>query len=84
MNSFLKKRELAIRYGQVFGSEAGKTVLEDLMREGNALAPTYVRGDTHETAFKEGQRNIVHYIFMRLNVDMEKLAQMAKGEEAHE
>lgn len=29
--------------------------------------PSYTKGDTHETAFKEGQRNVVEFILRKLD-----------------
>lgn len=83
LNEWQKKRELAIAYKRTFNTPHGKQVLLDLMRQAHALGPTYVRGDSHHTAFQEGERNLVSFIFTRLNVDMEKLAQFAKGEEGN-
>jgi hypothetical protein len=29
--------------------------------------PSYTRGDTHETAYKEGQRNVIEFILRKLS-----------------
>lgn len=42
---------------------------EKILAELSALfydRPSYTKGDTHETAFKEGQRNVVEFILRKL------------------
>lgn len=46
-------------YEQIFESEAGKRILADMVRYAHILHPTYVKGDSHQTAFREGERNMV-------------------------
>jgi len=55
-------------YGQVFSTEAGKTVLYDLMEKGYFLNPTMAK-DPYESARNEGQRELVLYILTQLNRD---------------
>tara|TARA_R100000479_G_C6257732_1_gene154733 strand:- start:119 stop:286 length:168 start_codon:yes stop_codon:yes gene_type:complete len=43
----------------VFNSEDGTTVLDDLRKRFHMATPTFVAGDSHESAFLEGQRSVV-------------------------
>lgn len=61
------------RYQSVFGNKEGQMVLTDLIKAHHVLQPTYVRGDTHESAFKEGERNVVLRIFSMMKIDPNKL-----------
>lgn len=53
-------------YCGTFGSPAGVKVLEDLKREFHFVEGTYVRGDPHETSFREGERNVILYILTKM------------------
>ena len=44
-------------YANVFSTEAGKRVLDDLEISFGGLC--YTKGDSHDTAFKEGQREVL-------------------------
>ena len=46
-------------YGHVFGSPAGKRVLEDLKKFCYYHRTTYVPGDPHATSKNEGSREVV-------------------------
>tara|TARA_Y100000593_G_scaffold91988_1_gene182271 strand:- start:363 stop:551 length:189 start_codon:yes stop_codon:yes gene_type:complete len=46
-------------YKLVFNSEDGTTVLDDLKKRFHMTTPTFVAGDSHESAFLEGQRSVV-------------------------
>lgn len=67
----LALRELLSRrrrlYRQAFGASSGKWVLADLATRFRAMAPTYVAGDSHETAYREGQRNVLLWIHQQLS-----------------
>lgn len=57
-----KLKQLQEDYKIVFGSEEGKRVLDDLKKRCHFYSTTHVQGDSHESAFYEGQRSIV--VFM--------------------
>ena len=62
-----KEKEKAVKqliadYKIVFGSEQGERVLEDLKRRCHFYVSTNVKGDSHESAFYEGQRAAVLWI----------------------
>lgn len=44
-------------YGAVFNTDQGKLVMEDL--EASFGGSTYTKGDSHDTAFREGQREVL-------------------------
>ena len=45
-----------------YGSQEGERVLEDLKKRCHFYATTNVKGDSHESAFYEGQRAAVLWI----------------------
>ena len=55
-------KQLIADYKIAFGSEQGGRVLEDLKRRCHFYATTNVKGDSHESAFYEGQRAAVLWI----------------------
>ena len=50
---------LSSLYKNVFSTPDGKKVLRDLMEFGGVMAQTHVPGDSHSSAFNEGQRRTV-------------------------
>ena len=60
-------KQLTIDYKQTFGSESGEKVLEDLKKRCSFNTTTFVQGDSHDTAFREGQRAVVVFINNMLN-----------------
>lgn len=71
----VKRFNKVASYKQIFNSEAGKRVLEDMMTTHWVLSSTYSGEDTHEAAFKEGERAVVIRILKLIQLD---LAQMQK------
>lgn len=62
-------------YRKVFKSPEGERVMKDLWRQFHGMAVTYFRGDSHETAFREGQRNVILFLMNELNFDYEAYEQ---------
>ena len=60
---------LIAAYRFVFGSDDGKTVMDDLRARFHMSTPTFVAGDPHESAFLEGQRSVVLTIERMINPD---------------
>ena len=60
-------KQLRIDYKQTFTSESGVKVLEDLKKRCSFNTTTFVQGDSHDTAFREGQRAVVLFINNMLN-----------------
>lgn len=53
-------------------------VLGDLISFSGYEQPSYVKGDSHETAFNEGMKRVVKRIINFINFDEEKLEQSKK------
>ena len=49
----------------VMGSEQGRRVIWSLLEKGKVFAPCF-SGDSHLTAFNEGQRNLALVLFQRV------------------
>ena len=65
-------------YRLVFTSKEGERVLQDL-RERFYDRDTFVRGETDTTAYNQGARSVLFFIFTQLN-DFQPLDEKAKGE----
>jgi len=65
-----KQKKLNTAYKRVFSSEHGEIVLEDLMLSAGIISgSSYVQGDSHQTSFNEGRREIVNRIIETINID---------------
>ena len=60
-------KQLNLDYKQVFESDNGKKVLEDLEKRCSYHTTTHIKGDSHESAFLEGTRSVVLFIKNMLN-----------------
>lgn len=49
-------------YKIVFESDDGKQIMEDLEKRCHYNTTTNVRGDSHESAYMEGQRSVLLFI----------------------
>ena len=58
------KKVLQLRedYKITFGSDQGKRVYSDLQKRCHDFVTTHQKGDSHETAFLEGQRSVLLFI----------------------
>ena len=65
-------KNLSINYKMIFGSDEGKEVLSDLEKRCHHHTTTNVKGDSHESAYMEGQRSILLFIKHMLHNDNEK------------
>ena len=65
-------------YRLVFTSKEGERVLQDL-RERFYDRDIFVRGETDTTAYNQGARSVLFFIFRQLN-DFQPLDEKAKGE----
>ena len=59
-------------YKFIFNTEEGKRVLSDLEKRCHYHATTNVKGDSHESAYMEGQRSVLLFIKSMLQNDNEK------------
>ena len=57
-------------YKFVFGTTQGKLVLADILRRTRVLSTTFAK-DPHETAFREGERNVGLMILSEVSLDIE-------------
>jgi hypothetical protein len=57
-----KIKELKTNYITTFGSEQGIVILSDLEKRCHYNATTNVVGDSHESAYREGQRSVILFI----------------------
>jgi hypothetical protein len=64
-------------YREVFNSEAGQIVLEDMVKTFHVLNSTYA-DNQNETYYREGERSVVIRILKTINVDPFKLQEMIK------
>ena len=58
-NQYKQLKEI---YRLTFESDTGKVVMSDLEKRCHYNATTNVRGDSHESAYLEGQRSILLFI----------------------
>ena len=70
LEKFLK--ELQTNYKIIFNSDEGKEVLADLEKRCHYHSTTNVKGDSHESAYMEGQRSVVLFIKSMLRKDKGK------------
>jgi len=59
--------DLKNAYKITFGSDHGKQVLDDLSKRCHEFNTTHIKGDSHESAFFEGQRSILVWIKSIIN-----------------
>jgi hypothetical protein len=64
--------EVKRNYQFLFSSNEGKEVMSDLEKRCHHHTTTNVKGDSHESAYMEGQRSILLFIKAMLLNDNEK------------
>jgi len=64
--------KLKKNYEFIFNTNEGKEVLFDLEKRCHYHATTNVKGDSHESAYMEGQRSVLLFIKSMLQNDNEK------------
>jgi hypothetical protein len=65
-------------YQQTFNSPAGQKVLLHIMQSCGIMSSSFVKGDSHVTAFNEGQRSVVVQILKTLKIDLRKLEEQIR------
>tara|TARA_R100000322_G_scaffold75604_1_gene47312 strand:- start:2173 stop:2409 length:237 start_codon:yes stop_codon:yes gene_type:complete len=55
-------QELKEKYKFVFNTDEGKAILDDLEKRCHYHSTTNVKGDSHESAYLEGQRSVLLFI----------------------
>ena len=59
-------------YQYIFNTDEGKEVLTDLEKRCHYHSTTNVKGDSHESAYMEGQRSVLLFIKSMLRKDKGK------------
>jgi len=59
-------------YQYIFNTDEGKEVLSDLEKRCHYHSTTNIKGDSHESAYMEGQRSVLLFIKSMLRKDKEK------------
>ncbi len=52
-------QELKEKYKFAFGSDEGKAIIDDLEKRCHYHTTTNIKGDSHESAYLEGQRSVL-------------------------
>ena len=60
------------KYRFAFGSDEGKAIIDDLEKRCHYHTTTNIKGDSHESAYMEGQRSILLFLKAMLQNDNEK------------
>ena len=70
----LERQLKALReaYKQIFNSDEGKLIISDLEKRCHFMSTTNVKGDSHESAYMEGQRSVLLFIKSMLQNDNTK------------
>jgi|TARA_R100001530_G_scaffold21450_1_gene17688 hypothetical protein len=63
---------LKTNYKYIFNTDEGKEVLSDLEKRCHYHSTTNVKGDSHESAYMEGQRSVLLFIKSMLRKENEK------------
>tara|TARA_R100000808_G_C2117997_1_gene130046 strand:- start:70 stop:330 length:261 start_codon:yes stop_codon:yes gene_type:complete len=74
---FEKDRKRRASYKELFSTEVGREVLEDLMKN-NFLWTSTQTSDPHETAFNEGRRSVILAILNYVALDADRIQTMMK------
>ena len=64
--------KLKTNYKYIFNTDEGKEVLSDLEKRCHYHSTTNVKGDSHESAYMEGQRSVLLFIKSMLRKENEK------------
>lgn len=64
-------------YKKAFGGMDGKAALADIAAFAKVMEPTYVIGDSHQTAFNEGMRSVALRIYSMLSLTPDDAVKIA-------
>ena len=64
--------EIKKNYHYIFNTDEGKSVMSDLEKRCHHHTTTNVKGDSHESAYMEGQRSILLFIKAMLQNEKDK------------
>ena len=65
-------QDLKKNYQYIFNTDEGKAVMSDLEKRCHFFTTTNIKGDSHESAYMEGQRSVLLFIKQMLQNDNEK------------
>lgn len=74
---FDKDRKRRATYKEVFSTEPGREILEDLMKNNFVWTSTQT-SSSHETAYNEGRRSVVLAILNYVCLDADRIQTMMK------
>jgi len=79
----IKRQQAKLQdYKRVFSTEQGKRVLHDMMLTNYVLNPTWSPGASDKDIYmREGARSVVLKILTILEIDPNKLRELARGED---
>ena len=55
-------QDLKKNYQYIFNTDEGKSVMSDLEKRCHFFTTTNIKGDSHESAYMEGQRSVLLFI----------------------
>ena len=73
-------KQLKISYKNIFESDDGKLVMSDLEKRCHYHSTTNVKGDSHESAYMEGQRSVLLFIKTMLQKENPNVNRTDNGE----
>jgi hypothetical protein len=73
-------KQLKISYNNIFESDDGKLVMSDLEKRCHYHATTNIKGDSHESAYMEGQRSVLLFIKQMLLKENTNVKRTDNGE----
>lgn len=73
-------KQLKISYNNIFETDDGKLVMSDLEKRCHYHATTNVKGDSHESAYMEGQRSVLLFIKQMLLKENNNVKRTDNGE----
>ena len=59
-------------YQYLFNTDEGKEVLSDLEKRCHYHSTTNIKGDSHESAYMEGQRSVILFVKSKLQNNKDK------------
>ena len=65
-------QQLQTDYKVIFNSDEGVRVMADLEKRCHFMTTTNIKGDSHESAYMEGQRSVLLFIKSMLQNEKEK------------
>ena len=73
-------KQLKIRDQNIFETDDGKLVMSDLEKRCHYHATTNIKGDSHESAYMEGQRSVLLFIKQMLLKENTNVKRTDNGE----